>query len=152
MSDPSGSSGATTLGSTSHSTSNASASSKPSTSSSIKARYARFQGTRFYRSYAFAAKHRKSLLFGASLLYIGTSYTSALFAARKRDKIQDNTYLYFKIYDGAIVEAKSSATTLSNLLLSSGGGSDEPPRILTLFETIKGLNWAMADDRIVNRP
>ena len=156
MSDPSSSTGAagegpTSQSSTASSSSPAAVASKSSASSSFKARYARFQGTRTYRSYAFVARHRKSLLFGASLLYLGTSYTTALLAARKRDKIHDDTFLYWKIHDGSIVEAKSSATTLSNLLFSSGGGSDEPPRVMTLFEVVKGLNWAMADDRIVGR-
>lgn len=111
---------------------------------------ARFHRTRTYRAYGFVSKNRRSLFFGASLLYLGTVYTSSALHARKRDKVHDSTYLYWKIYDGSIVEAKSSATALGSLLMAGGGGgSDEPPRVMTLYEVVRGLNWAMRDDRIV---
>lgn len=127
------------------------AGSTQSTKNAFKSRFTKFQATRVYRSYAFVARHRKSFLFGASVLYLGVSYTSAALHARKRDRVHDPTYLYWRIHDGSIVEAKGSASTLSNLLFSSPGGSDEPARVMTLFEVVRGINWAMRDDRVVSR-
>ena len=127
------------------------ASSTGSSSSNSKSRFARFQQTRTYRSFNYVRTHRRGILLGASLLYFGVSYTSAVMKARKRDRIHDSTYLYFNIYDGAIVESKSNANVLSNLLFSSGGGgSDEPARIMTIFDVVRTLNWAARDDRIVS--
>lgn len=118
--------------------------------SGIRSRYAAFQAGRVYRSYAFLSRHKRKLLLGAGLLYFSTSYASAAVRAKKRDRIAEDTYLYFRVHDGAIVEAKSSATALSNLLLTQGNGSDEPARVMTLFEVIRALNWAATDDRIVS--
>ncbi|GAA5935009.1 hypothetical protein JCM10213_000618 [Rhodosporidiobolus nylandii] len=69
--------------------------------------------------------------------------------AAERDTIHDNTYLYWKIYDGGIVEAKSAGSSLNYLLSSSQGGSpDEPPRVMTLFDVIRTIKFIEADDRI----
>ena len=118
----------------------------------IRARYAQLKGTRAFRTIAFVNAHRRGFFGGAVLLYLGSSYLSAAVHARKRDRIHPSSYLYWKIYDGGIVEAKSSANVLSNLLFTSGGGgSDEPARIMTIFDVVKTLSWAARDDRIVSR-
>lgn len=116
----------------------------------FRARYQAFQGTRVFKGFSFVNKYRRSFLFGAFVLYSASSYVGAALHARRRDRIRDSTYLYWKIYDGSIVEAKSSTTVLNSLLFSSGpGGSDEPARIMTIFDVVRTLNWAMRDDRIV---
>lgn len=117
----------------------------------FRARYQAFQGTRLFKGFNFVNKYRRSFLFGAFTIYTTYSYTAAALHARKRDRIRDSTYLYWKIYDGSIVEAKSSTTVLNSLLFSGGtGGSDEPARIMTIFDVVRTLNWAMRDDRIVS--
>ena len=141
---------ASTDANTSTSESNQKLSSSSSAFKSYSRLYARFQGTRTYRAYSFVSKRRRPLLFGAALLYFGTVYTKATINARKRDKIADSTFLYWKIYDGSIVEAKTAATAISLLFSGSGGGSDEPARVMTLFEVVKALSWAQRDDRIVS--
>ena len=144
-------SGYTSAASPLHSSSTASSSEAPPTAGNVKSRYTRFQQTRTYKSFNYVRTHRRGILLGASLLYFAASYSSAVVKARKRDRIHDSTYLYFNIYDGAIVESKSNANILSNLLFSSGGGtSDEPARIMTIFDVVRTLNWAARDDRIVS--
>lgn len=124
---------------------------EPPKSSRFRARYQAFQGSRIFRGASFVNKYRRSFLFGAFVIYTSYSYTTAALHARKRDRIRDNTYLYWKIYDGSIVEAKSSTTVLNSLIFSGGpGGSDEPARIMTIFDVVRTLNWAMRDDRIVS--
>lgn len=135
-----------TTGSSSNTNGNANAGS----TGRFRARYQAFQGTRAFKGFSFVKKYRRSFLFGAFVIYTSYSYTAAALHARKRDKIRDSTYLYWKIYDGSIVEAKSSTTVLNSLLFSGGtGGSDEPARVMTIFDVVRTLNWAMRDDRIV---
>lgn len=123
---------------------------EPPKSGRFRARYQAFQGSRLFKGASFVNKYRRSFLFGAFVIYTSYSYTAAALHARRRDRIPDNTYLYWKIYDGSIVEAKSSTTVLNSLIFSGGpGGSDEPARIMTIFDVVRTLNWAMRDDRIV---
>ena len=155
-SSASSSTGSSSAGSSSSSSSSSSSNSSNSSSSPrfarIRARYAQLKGTRAFRTVAFVNAHRRGFFGGAVLLYLGSSYLSAAVHARKRDRIHPSSYLYWKIYDGGIVEAKSSANVLSNLLFTSGGGgSDEPARIMTIFDVVKTLSWAARDDRIVRR-
>ena len=63
----------------------------------FRARFARFQQSRPYRGYSWLVKYRRRILVSASVLYLGTTYASAYVAARKRDKIHDSTYLYWKV-------------------------------------------------------
>lgn len=65
--------------------------------SGFRARFARFQQSRPYRGYSWLVKYRRRILVSASVLYLGTTYASAYVAARKRDKIHDSTYLYWKV-------------------------------------------------------
>jgi hypothetical protein len=117
----------------------------------FRARYQAFQGTRLFKGFSFVNKYRRSFAFGAFVVYTSYSYTAGALHARKRDRVHDSTYLYWKIYDGSIVEAKSSTTVLNSLIFSGGaGGSDEPARIMTIFDVVRTLNWAMRDDRIVS--
>ncbi|ORY74767.1 hypothetical protein BCR35DRAFT_268239, partial [Leucosporidium creatinivorum] len=104
------------------------------------------------RSYHTATKlwaWRRAILLGVGTSYALLKYSQAKAAARKRDAVHDKTYLYWKLYDGGIVEAKSTGSNLNYLLTSSQGGSpEEPPRVMTLFDVIRTLKFIEADDRI----
>ncbi|KAK4055373.1 hypothetical protein OIO90_003211 [Microbotryomycetes sp. JL221] len=92
---------------------------------------------------------KRSILFGFGLSYALYNYQKAKRHAKKRDQIHDKTYLYWKLYDGGIVEAKSTGSNLNYLLNSSQGGSpEEPPRVMTLFEVVRTLKFIEQDDRI----
>jgi len=78
------------------------------------------------------------------------SYTAEKQKARKRDTISDKTYLYWKLYDGGIVEAKSTGSSLNYLLSSSQSGApEEPPRVMTIFDVVRTLKFIENDDRVV---
>lgn len=81
------------------------------------------------------------------------SYRAERAKARKRDAIPDKTYLYWKLYDGGIVEAKSAGSSLNYLLSSSQSGApEEPPRVMTIFDVVRTLKFIENDDRVVRTP
>ncbi|GAA5845338.1 hypothetical protein JCM11251_008000 [Rhodosporidiobolus azoricus] len=92
----------------------------------------------------------KGLIGGAvAITYLGLAWRAEKRRARERDEIHDNTYLYWKIYDGGIVEAKSAGSNLNYLLSSSQGGSpEEPPRVMELFDVVRTIKFIESDDRI----
>ncbi|KAJ8292309.1 Protease 4 [Rhodotorula toruloides] len=109
----------------------------------------RIGSSRGYR-YAQAAWRWKGLVLGGvAVTYAVVSWNAEKAKARKRDTIHPNTYLYWKIYDGGIVEAKSAGSNLNYLLSSSQRGApEEPPRVMELFEVIRTIKFVENDDRI----
>ncbi|GAA5858034.1 hypothetical protein JCM8547_006672 [Rhodosporidiobolus lusitaniae] len=86
---------------------------------------------------------------GVAVTYGVVLWESEKRKAQIRDTIHDNTYLYWKIYDGGIVEAKSAGSNLNYLLSSSQGGSpEEPPRVMELFDVVRAIKFIESDDRI----
>ncbi|GAA5948378.1 hypothetical protein JCM3765_001397 [Sporobolomyces pararoseus] len=109
----------------------------------------RFTSSRTYRAASGAWRWKGAILTGTALTYALVSYTAERARAKKRDAIPEKAYLYWKIYDGGIVEAKSYGSNLNYLLSSSQGGSpEEPPRIMTLFDVIRTIKFVEGDDRI----
>ncbi|KAK4048134.1 hypothetical protein OIV83_005004 [Microbotryomycetes sp. JL201] len=112
-------------------------------------RVQQFQQSKFGQRATTLWHWRRSILFGFGISYAIINYSRAKSQARKRDRIHDKTYLYWKLYDGGIVEAKSTGSSLNYLLNSSQGGSpEEPPRVMTLFEVVRTLKFIEQDDRI----
>lgn len=71
--------------------------------------------------------------------------------ARRRDAVPEKTVLYWKLYDGGIVEAKSAGSSLNYLLSSRGAGApEEPPRVMELFDVIRTIKFIEQDDRVVS--
>ncbi|GAA5875098.1 hypothetical protein JCM3774_003428 [Rhodotorula dairenensis] len=110
---------------------------------------ARFADSKGYR-YAHTAWRYKGWLFGAvAVTYTVASYNAEKARARKRDAIPEKTVLYWKLYDGGIVEAKSTGSNLNYLLSSRGAGApEEPPRVMELFDVIRTIKFIEQDDRI----
>ncbi|GAA5886500.1 hypothetical protein JCM6882_001659 [Rhodosporidiobolus microsporus] len=100
--------------------------------------------------FAAGAYRWKGLIGGAvAVTYLTLAWKAERRRAQKRDEIHDNTYLYWKIYDGGIVEAKSAGSNLNYLLSSSQGGSpEEPPRVMELFDVVRTIKFIESDDRI----
>ncbi|GAA5879466.1 hypothetical protein JCM1840_007048 [Sporobolomyces johnsonii] len=110
---------------------------------------ARIGRSRPFRFAGAAWRWKGVILTGTALTYALVSWEVEKARARKRDTIHDKTYLYWKIYDGGIVEAKSYGSNLNYLLTSSQGGSpEEPPRIMTLFDVVRTIKFIEGDDRI----
>ncbi|GAA5984828.1 hypothetical protein JCM10908_003522 [Rhodotorula pacifica] len=110
----------------------------------------RFTHSRGYR-YAHTAWRYKSLILGGvAVTYAITSYNAEKARARKRDAIPEKTILYWKLYDGGIVEAKSTGSNLNYLLSSSrgAGAPEEPPRVMELFDVIRTIKFIEQDDRV----
>lgn len=63
-----------------------------------------------------------------------------------RDLVWPDTVLVWKVYDGAIVEARTPPT-LSRLLTPPTPG-EEPPRVMELYEVLRTIRWAQKDPRI----
>ncbi|GAA6064734.1 hypothetical protein JCM10212_000405 [Sporobolomyces blumeae] len=112
-------------------------------------RLARWSQSRTYRFASGAWRWKGAVLTGTALTYALLSYSAERARAKKRDAVHEKTYLYWKIYDGGIVEAKSYGSNLNYLLSSSQGGSpEEPPRIMTLFDVVRTIKFIEGDDRI----
>lgn len=81
-----------------------------------------------------------------------SSWNAEKARARKRDAIPEKTVLYWKLYDGGIVEAKSAGSSLNYLLSSRGAGApEEPPRVMELFDVIRTIKFIEQDDRVVSQ-
>ncbi|GAA5944313.1 uncharacterized protein JCM15063_006554 [Sporobolomyces koalae] len=112
-------------------------------------RLARFRASRPYRAASGAWRWKGAILTGTAITYAVVSYAAERARAKKRDAIPEKAYLYWKIYDGGIVEAKSYGSNLNYLLSSSQGGSpEEPPRVMTLFDVVRTIKFIEGDDRI----
>ncbi|POY75894.1 hypothetical protein BMF94_0977 [Rhodotorula taiwanensis] len=101
--------------------------------------------------YSRTAWRYKGLVFGGIVLtYTVASWNAEKNRARKRDAIPDKTVLYWKLYDGGIVEAKSTGSNLNYLLSSSrgAGAPEEPPRVMELFDVIRTIKFIEQDDRV----
>ncbi|KAM0790960.1 hypothetical protein ACM66B_004265 [Microbotryomycetes sp. NB124-2] len=122
---------------------------RPPTPGIVGRRVEQFQRSTFGKRATTLWHWRRSILFGLGVTYAIVNYSRAKSHAKKRDRIHDKTYLYWKLYDGGIVEAKSTGSNLNYLLNSSQGGSpEEPPRVMTLFEVVRTLKFIEQDDRI----
>ncbi|KAM0752047.1 hypothetical protein T439DRAFT_379176 [Meredithblackwellia eburnea MCA 4105] len=111
-------------------------------------RFARLQQSTPFRLGATAWAWRRTLVVTGLGVYGLTHWTLEKRRAAERDAVRDKTWLLWKIYDGGIVEAKSTGSSLNYLLTSSGGSPEEPPRVMTLFEVIRTIKFIEADDRI----
>lgn len=112
----------------------------------VHSRYTAFRGSRAGEATAWAWKHRKRIGAGLFFTYFATGYLIIQNEAKKRDTIHPNTYLYMKIYPGAIVEVKGPPS-LSYLLAAPTAGED-PPRTMTLHEVVRAIKLASLDGRI----
>ncbi|PWN42778.1 hypothetical protein IE81DRAFT_323127 [Ceraceosorus guamensis] len=90
--------------------------------------------------------NRRYLGIGIAVTFLGTSYISGKIAQIKRDHVADDSWLVWKIYDGAIVEARGP-TSLTALLGGASAGEDAP-RVMELYEAVRALKWAKGDSRI----
>ncbi|SCV69177.1 BQ2448_2197 [Microbotryum intermedium] len=116
--------------------------------SSTSSRSQRWQQSRVLGAAKTGWAWRRAILFGLGTTYAVVRWQSSRIKARKRDQIHDKTYLYWKIYDGGIVEAKSYGSNLNYLLNSSTGSPEEPQRVMTLFDVIRTIKLIEQDDRI----
>ncbi|KAK4701120.1 protease IV, partial [Phenoliferia sp. Uapishka_3] len=110
--------------------------------------YSRFAATRTFRLARTGWAYKRAILLGVGVSYGLVKWKLEKAAAARRDAVHDKTVLLWKIYDGGIVEAKSTGSSLNYLLTSSGGSPEEPPRVMTLFEVIRAIKFIEADDRI----
>ncbi len=52
----------------------------------------------------------------------------------------------WKIYDGSIVESRGPPSV--SALINAPAAGEEAPRVMEMFEVIRALKWAQADERI----
>lgn len=124
---------------------------------SLRRRRLALQGTRTRRNRSNLCRplvrtHLRTLLTVLPrLTFSPRRYQTEKAHARKRDAVPDKTVLYWKLYDGGIVEAKSAGSNLNYLLSSSrgAGAPEEPPRVMELFDVIRAIKFVEQDDRIV---
>ncbi|KAL8280683.1 hypothetical protein RQP46_007006 [Phenoliferia psychrophenolica] len=116
--------------------------------SSGQGRYRRLAASRPFRIAATGWAWKRVILLGVGTTYGLVEWQRNKIKAARRDAVKDKTWLHWKIYDGGIVEAKSTGSSLNYLLTSSGGTPEEPPRVMTLFEVIRAIKFIEADPRI----
>ena len=97
------------------------------------------------RTTAKAWSYRRPLLFGFFATYTAIGYLKLRRDAYLRDLIHDDTYLVWKIYDGSIVESKGPPSV--SALINAPAAGEEAPRVMEMFEVIRALKWAQADQR-----
>lgn len=120
----------------------------PEKTSRLRSQWNRLASSRIGQGARLTYTWRRPILFGVGVsVFIGRYYYSK-YQAAKRDFIHPDTYLVWRLYDGAVVEYPSNQTNLSMLLGSSGEGSD-PPRVMTLYDAVRTLQYIQADDRII---
>ncbi|CAO1613837.1 unnamed protein product [Parajaminaea phylloscopi] len=112
----------------------------------VHARYTAFQSSRAGKATGWTWKHRRSIATGLFITYFATGYLIVKNEARKRDIVHPNTYLYMKIYPGAIVEVKGPPNL--SYLLSGPTAGEDPPRIMAIHDVIRTLQWAAHDIRV----
>ncbi|KAI8456846.1 hypothetical protein BY996DRAFT_4579107 [Phakopsora pachyrhizi] len=113
----------------------------------LRTQWSRLSTSRVGKGVQFGYSWRRPIIFGFGVgVFIGRYYYLK-YQAAKRDFVHPDTYLIWRLYDGAIVEYPSNQTNLSMLLGSSGEGS-EPPRVMTLYDAIRTIKFIEADDRI----
>ena len=93
-----------------------------------------------------AWSYRRPLLFGFFATYTAVGYLKLKRDAYLRDFIHPDTYLVWKIYDGSIVESRGPPSV--SALINAPAAGEEAPRVMEMFEVIRALKWAQADDRI----
>lgn len=98
------------------------------------------------RTTAKAWSYRRPLLFGFFATYTAVGYLKLKRDAYLRDMIHPDTYLVWKIYDGSIVESRGPPSV--SALINAPAAGEEAPRVMEMFEVIRALKWAQADDRI----
>lgn len=98
------------------------------------------------RTTARAWSYRRPLLFGFFATYTAVGYLKLKRDAYLRDLIHPDTYLVWKVYDGAIVESRGPPSV--SALINAPAAGEEAPRVMEMFEVIRALKWAQADDRI----
>ncbi|GAA6025122.1 hypothetical protein JCM11491_004394 [Sporobolomyces phaffii] len=114
----------------------------------VGSRLSRFTASTPYRAAAGAWRWKGAIVTGTALTLALVSYSTDRARAKRRDKIPEKAYLYWKIYDGGIVEATSYGSNLNYLLSSSQGTPEEPQRIMTLFDVVRTIKFIEGDDRI----
>ncbi|GAA6013233.1 hypothetical protein JCM10207_000827 [Rhodosporidiobolus poonsookiae] len=120
----------------------------PSSASPPPSLSTRIGNSRGFRFASGAWRYKGLVAGGLSIAYAALLWESEKRKAHKRDAIHDNTYLYWKIYDGGIVEAKSAGSNLNYLLSSQNASPHEPPRVMELFDVIRTIKFIESDDRI----
>lgn len=98
------------------------------------------------RTTAKAWSYRRPLLFGFFATYTAVGYLKLKRDAYLRDLIHPDTYLVWKVYDGSIVESRGPPSV--SALINAPAAGEEAPRVMEMFEVIRALKWAQADDRI----
>ncbi|TKY84631.1 hypothetical protein EX895_006533 [Sporisorium graminicola] len=98
------------------------------------------------RTTAKAWSYRRPLLFGFFATYTAVGYLKLKRDAYLRDLIHPDTYLVWKIYDGSIVESRGPPSV--SALINAPAAGEEAPRVMEMFEVIRALKWAQADERI----
>ncbi|GAA5995641.1 uncharacterized protein JCM10292_005296 [Rhodotorula paludigena] len=109
----------------------------------------RIGNSRGFRYASAGWRWRGTILGGLAVGYAVFAWNAEKRRARKRDAIPEQSYLYWKLYDGGIVEAKSAGSNLNYLLSSSQGGApEEPPRVMTIFDVVRTIKFIENDDRV----
>ncbi|SNX86015.1 related to Signal peptide peptidase [Melanopsichium pennsylvanicum] len=93
-----------------------------------------------------AWSYRRPLFFGFFATYTAVGYLKLKRDAYLRDIIHPDTYLVWKIYDGSIVESRGPPSV--SALINAPAAGEEAPRVMEMFEVIRALKWAQADERI----
>lgn len=106
----------------------------------------KISSSRTGRTTAKAWSYRRPLLFGFFATYTAVGYLKLRRDAYLRDLIHPDTYLVWKIYDGSIVESRGPPSV--SALINAPAAGEEAPRVMEMFEVIRALKWAQADERI----
>lgn len=98
------------------------------------------------RTTAKAWSYRRPILFGFFATYTAIGYLKLKRDAYLRDFVHPDTYLVWKIYDGSIVESRGPPSV--SALINAPAAGEDAPRVMEMFEVIRALKWAQADERI----
>ncbi|SOV02382.1 related to Signal peptide peptidase [Ustilago sp. UG-2017a] len=98
------------------------------------------------RTTAKAWSYRRPLLFGFFATYTAIGYLKLKRDAYLRDFVHPDTYLVWKIYDGSIVESRGPPSV--SALINAPAAGEDVPHVMEMFEVIRALKWAQADERI----
>ena len=89
---------------------------------------------------------RKPIAIGVVVGGAACQYAALRWNEMIRDTVWADTVLVWKVYDGAIVEARETPS-FGRLLMTPSPG-EEPPRVMELYEVLRALRWAQKDPRI----
>lgn len=113
----------------------------------LNASMQKYASSRTGQATAMAWKYKRRIFIGLSISYGIINYLAAKRTMIERDTLQPDSWLVVKVHPGSIVDAKSKKINIQAVLSNSNSG-EEKPSVMELFDVIKALKWAGADENV----